>query len=76
MATTGGIVGTGKISHDLLTAMKSLPDGEHHIVGVAAREKESAVDFSKKNNVQKAFESYEELAKDDEVEVIIKNSLE
>ena len=59
MATKWGIVGTGKISHDFLSAMKSLPDGDHHIVGVAAREKERAVDFSKKNNVQKAFETYE-----------------
>ena len=75
MATKWGIVGTGKISHDFLSAMKSLPDGEHHVVGVAAREKDRAVDFSKKHNVQKSFESYEELAKDDEVEVIIKNSL-
>ena len=55
--------------------MKSLPDGEHHIVGVAAREKERAVDFSEKHNIQKAFESYEELAQNGEVEVIIKNSL-
>ena len=75
MATKWGIVGTGKISHDFLTAMKSLPDGEHHIVGVAAREKERAVDVSEKHNVQKAFESYEELAQNGEVEVIIKNSL-
>ena len=54
--------------------MESLTDGEHHVVGVAASEKERAVDFSKKHNVQKSFESYEELAKNHEVEVIIKNS--
>ena len=69
MATKWGIVGAGKISHDFLTAMGTLPAGEHRVVAVAARDKVRAMEFAKKHGVEKVLESYEELARDVEVEV-------
>eukprot|EP00092_Neocalanus_flemingeri_P010904 GFUD01011744.1.p1 GENE.GFUD01011744.1~~GFUD01011744.1.p1 ORF type:complete len:334 (+),score=122.08 GFUD01011744.1:85-1086(+) len=70
MATNWGIVGAGKISHDFLTAMGTLPAGEHRVVAVAARDKERAKEFANKHKVEKVRDSYEELARDEEVEVV------
>jgi len=63
-------VGAGKISHDFLTAMGTLPTGEHRVVAVASRDKERAMEFAKKHQVEKVLDSYDELAKDVEVEVV------
>eukprot|EP00090_Calanus_glacialis_P011589 TRINITY_DN19969_c0_g1_i1.p1 TRINITY_DN19969_c0_g1~~TRINITY_DN19969_c0_g1_i1.p1 ORF type:complete len:334 (-),score=99.93 TRINITY_DN19969_c0_g1_i1:36-1037(-) len=70
MATRWGIVGAGKISHDFLTAMGTLPIGDHRVVAVAARDRERAMEFGKTHKVEKVLNSYEELAKDVEVEVV------
>ena len=69
MATLWGIVGAGKISHDFLTAMGTLAIGDHRVVAVAARDRERAMEFGKTHKVEKVLNSYEELAKDVEVEV-------
>ncbi|RWS28069.1 Trans-1:2-dihydrobenzene-1:2-diol dehydrogenase-like protein [Leptotrombidium deliense] len=64
-----GIVSTGKISHDFTVCLRSLPQTEHRIVAVAARNKSSAEKFAKLHQIPKAYSSYAELAKDPEVQV-------
>ncbi|XP_064192117.1 trans-1,2-dihydrobenzene-1,2-diol dehydrogenase isoform X3 [Anguilla rostrata] len=70
MATRWGICGAGKISHDFSVALKTLPAGNHKIVAVAARILQNAEEFAKKHNIPKAYGSYEELAKDPEIDVV------
>ena len=62
-------MGAGKISHDFLTAMETLPGGDHRVVAVASRDKERAQEFATKHKVEKVLETYDDLAKDDDVEV-------
>ena len=69
MATRWGVVGAGKISHDFLTAMETLPGDDHRVVAVAARDKKRAREFATKHKVEKVLETYDDLAKDDDVEV-------
>ena len=69
MATRWGVVGAGKISHDFLTAMVTLTGGDHRVVAVAARDKDRAREFATKHKVEKVLETYDDLAKDDDVEV-------
>ncbi|XP_049574444.1 trans-1,2-dihydrobenzene-1,2-diol dehydrogenase-like isoform X1 [Syngnathus scovelli] len=64
MATRWGICSAGKISHDFLVALKTLPAKDHQAVAVAARSLEDAKKFGKMHNIPRAYGSYEELAKD------------
>ncbi|KAJ8247936.1 hypothetical protein GJAV_G00252290 [Gymnothorax javanicus] len=70
MATRWGICGVGKISHDFAVAMKTLPAGDHKIVAVASRTLLNAEEFAKRHGIPKAYGSYEELAKDPEIDVV------
>lgn len=70
MAIKWGIASAGKISHDFVTAVRTLPASEHEIVGVAARELSRAQSFSELHKIKKAYGSYEELAKDKDIEVV------
>ncbi|XP_014849831.1 PREDICTED: uncharacterized protein LOC106922158 isoform X1 [Poecilia mexicana] len=70
MATRWGICSTGKISHDFTVALKTLPAEDHQAVAVAARKLEDAQEFSRKHNISKAYGSYEELARDPDVDVV------
>lgn len=63
-----GIIGTGTIASTFATALKSMEDTK--LVGVASRDINKAKDFSKKFQIEKAFGSYEELVKDEEIDVI------
>lgn len=69
MATRWGIVGAGKISSDFVTAVQGLPSSEHQIVAVAARQLESAKTFANRFGIPKAYGSYDELARDGNVDV-------
>jgi predicted dehydrogenase len=42
MALRWGICSAGKISHDFVVGLKSLPETEHQVVAVAARSLDSA----------------------------------
>ena len=53
----------GKISSDFVTSMTTLDQKEHQVVGVAARNLQSAQEFAKKLNIPNSYGSYEELAK-------------
>ncbi|XP_047003509.1 trans-1,2-dihydrobenzene-1,2-diol dehydrogenase-like [Schistocerca americana] len=70
MATKWGIASAGKISHDFVTALSTLPQEEHRVVAVAARELKRAQDFAKHHSIPTAYGSYEELAKDPNIDVI------
>ncbi|PNF41390.1 hypothetical protein B7P43_G14417 [Cryptotermes secundus] len=70
MATRWGIASAGKISHDFVTALGTLPPDEHHVVAVAAQELDRAKAFATEHNIPIAYGSYEELAKNPDVEVV------
>jgi dihydrodiol dehydrogenase / D-xylose 1-dehydrogenase (NADP) len=67
MATRWGIASAGKISHDFVTALSTLPSEEHRLVAVAAQQLDRAQTFATEHNIPKAYGSYEELAKDPDV---------
>ncbi|NP_001120637.1 dihydrodiol dehydrogenase (dimeric) [Xenopus tropicalis] len=70
MATKWGICSTGKISNDFLVALETLPAQDHQVVAVAARDLKQARDFAQIRKIPKAYGSYEELAKDPNIDVI------
>ncbi|XP_029904381.1 trans-1,2-dihydrobenzene-1,2-diol dehydrogenase [Myripristis murdjan] len=70
MATRWGICSAGKISHDFVVALKTLPPEDHQIVAVAARSLQRAQDFAKKHSIPRAYGSYDELSRDPDVEVV------
>ena len=67
MALRWGICSTGKISHDFVVGLKSLPETEHQVVAVAARSLDSASKFAKNHSIPRHYGSYQELANDKEV---------
>uniref|UniRef100_A0A669QUX1 Trans-1,2-dihydrobenzene-1,2-diol dehydrogenase n=1 Tax=Phasianus colchicus TaxID=9054 RepID=A0A669QUX1_PHACC len=68
--TRWGICSAGKISHDFLVALRTLPAEEHLAVAVAARELSRAQQYAQLHGVARAYGSYEELARDPEVDVV------
>ncbi|XP_029953543.1 trans-1,2-dihydrobenzene-1,2-diol dehydrogenase [Salarias fasciatus] len=70
MATGWAICGAGKISHDFTVALRTLPAEHHRVVAVAARKLEDAQEFAKKHNIPQAYGSYEELARDPNIDVV------
>ena len=64
MALRWGILSAGKISHDFVVGLKTLPETEHQVVAVAARSLESASKFAE---TPRHYGSYQELARDAEV---------
>jgi len=70
MALRWGIMSAGKICSDFVISMTTLDPKEHQVVGVAARNLESAQDFAKRLNIPNAYSSYEELAKNPNIDVI------
>ncbi|XP_015977884.2 trans-1,2-dihydrobenzene-1,2-diol dehydrogenase [Rousettus aegyptiacus] len=69
MALRWGIVSAGLICSDFTTMLRTLPRSEHQVVAVAARDLSRAKEFARKHDIPKAYGSYEELAKDPNVEV-------
>eukprot|EP00118_Oscarella_pearsei_P016702 m.161271 g.161271 ORF g.161271 m.161271 type:complete len:340 (+) comp38812_c3_seq7:19-1038(+) len=65
-----GICSSGKIAHDFVTALKTLPVSEHQVCAVGARNLERAQEFAKRHSIPKAFGSYEELANDPEIDAV------
>jgi dihydrodiol dehydrogenase / D-xylose 1-dehydrogenase (NADP) len=67
MATRWGIISAGRISQDFVSALASLPQSEHQLRGIGARDLDKAQDFAKKYGIEKAYGSYEELVGDPEI---------
>ncbi|WP_439132624.1 Gfo/Idh/MocA family protein [Polaribacter sp.] len=63
-----GIIGCGKIANKFATDLATIPDAT--LVTVASRSQENANNFAKKHNAKKAFNTYEDLAKDNEVDAV------
>jgi len=70
MALKWGIASAGKISHDFAVALSTLPEDEHSIVAVAARDLKRAEEFAKTFEIPKSYDSYEKLAKDPEIQIV------
>ncbi|KAI1294788.1 Trans-1,2-dihydrobenzene-1,2-diol dehydrogenase [Halotydeus destructor] len=75
MATRWGIVSAGLISNDFCSALNTLPEDEHQIVAVAARNLASAKQFSERHKIPVAYGSYLELAQDANVQVVYIGSI-
>jgi predicted dehydrogenase len=63
-----GILGTGNIARQFAEALRLLPDAGLRAVG--SRGRDSADAFARAHGVPRAYGSYEELARDPEVEVV------
>ncbi|XP_044303655.1 trans-1,2-dihydrobenzene-1,2-diol dehydrogenase-like [Varanus komodoensis] len=70
MALRWGICSAGKISHDFLVALKTLPLADHKVVAIASRDVKRAQEYAKKHGICRAYGSYEELAHDPDVDVV------
>ncbi|XP_061445582.1 trans-1,2-dihydrobenzene-1,2-diol dehydrogenase-like [Rhineura floridana] len=70
VATRWGICSAGKISHDFLVALKTLPLENHKVVAIASRELSRAQEYAKIHSIPKAYGSYAELAQDPDVDVV------
>ncbi|XP_019935572.1 trans-1,2-dihydrobenzene-1,2-diol dehydrogenase [Paralichthys olivaceus] len=70
MATRWGICSSGRISNDFTVALRTLSAEDHQVVAVAARRLEDAQEFAKKHSVSRAYGSYEELARDPDIDVV------
>ena len=62
-----GILGPGNIARDFAQALNRV-NGE--VYAVASRNKERAEKFARENNVKKAYESYDEIIKDENIDVV------
>ncbi|CAG2119347.1 unnamed protein product, partial [Medioppia subpectinata] len=70
MATKWGIYSAGKICHDFVDSVMSMKTTDHQFVAVGARKLTDAQAFAKLFDIPKAYGSYEELAKDPDVQVV------
>ena len=71
-----GIVSTGLISHDFVNAIHAFKQQDlNQVIAVAARNLKSAEEFAQKFDIPKAYEGYEKLAQDPEVQVVYVGSI-
>ncbi|XP_066463966.1 trans-1,2-dihydrobenzene-1,2-diol dehydrogenase-like [Eleutherodactylus coqui] len=70
MATRWGICSAGKICNDFVVALQTLPAQDHQAIVVAARDLNRAKEFAQRHNIPKAYGTYEELAKDPDIDVV------
>uniref|UniRef100_A0A8D0H9W6 Trans-1,2-dihydrobenzene-1,2-diol dehydrogenase n=1 Tax=Sphenodon punctatus TaxID=8508 RepID=A0A8D0H9W6_SPHPU len=70
MATCWGICSAGKISHDFLVALKTLPTEDHKVVAIAARDLSRAQEYAQTFGIPRAYGSYKELSQDPDVDVV------
>ena len=73
--TRWGIFGASLIAHDFLIALRTLPENEHKVVAVSSRSLERASEFADRHSIEKAYGSYEDLARDADVEVVYVSSI-
>jgi dihydrodiol dehydrogenase / D-xylose 1-dehydrogenase (NADP) len=62
-----GIASAGKISNDFCAALSTLPEDDHKVVAVAARNVSSAKEFADTFGIAKFYGGYELLAADPDV---------
>ncbi|KAB0804935.1 hypothetical protein PPYR_01905 [Photinus pyralis] len=69
MALRWGIVGSGRIANDFTCAVQIHPEKNHKVIAVAARKLSDAQGFAKRHNIPNAYGSYEDLAKDKDIDI-------
>jgi len=71
-----GILSAGAISHDWAVSFAAYLSPEEHVISaVAARNKDSATKFAKEHKIPIVHDSYEELVKDPNIDVIYIGSI-
>ncbi|KAJ8971448.1 hypothetical protein NQ314_000705 [Rhamnusium bicolor] len=70
MALRWGIAGAGKISNDFVQAVRVHPSTDHQVLAVAARSQITADTFAKTHNIPNAYEGYQKLAQDRNVDIV------
>ncbi|KAK3105865.1 hypothetical protein FSP39_007302 [Pinctada imbricata] len=65
-----GICGAGRVSSDFCHALLTLPSDEHELTSIASKSEERAKEFADKFNIKHWYGSYEELAKDYDIDII------
>ncbi|UKM63700.1 Gfo/Idh/MocA family oxidoreductase [Flavobacteriaceae bacterium GSB9] len=63
-----GIIGLGRIANSFATDLATISDAE--LYAVASRSQNKADDFAKKHNAKKAYNSYEALANDNNIDAV------
>ncbi len=63
-----GIMGTGRIASVLANTMLQMP--QVVLMGAASRSLEKAEEFAARFSIERAYGSYEELAKDPDIQLI------
>ena len=63
-----GILGAGRIAATMAKTLNGMKEAEAY--AVASRSPEKAEEFARKNHVEKAYGSYEEMLADEEVELV------
>jgi len=63
-----GILGTGRIAHDFVTAISVVP--QIQIAAVGSRNESSAQHFAQRHNIPRYYASYEQLVQDSSVDII------
>lgn len=62
-----GIVGAGRISHDFVTALSTLPGGSHEVVAIASRHVSQAEEFAELHKISKHYDTFLGVAEDPNV---------
>lgn len=69
MALRWGIISAGEITTDFVNGLHALSEIDHQLVAIADQDKERAEECAKKFSIPAVYGSYEELAKDPNVDV-------
>ena len=70
MAIRWGILGAGKIAHDFVVALKTLPESEHRTEAVADLSGEEARQFAATHSIPRSYGSFDDLIRDENLDVI------
>lgn len=70
-----GIASAGKISHDFVNALGTLSSSHHAVIAVAARAQASADKFAQLHGIPEAYEGYEHLAHNSNINVVYVGNL-
>lgn len=65
-----GIASAGKISNDFCCGLSTLPQEDHKIMAIAARNLDSAKKFAEIHDIPNAYAGYETLAKDKNIDIV------
>ncbi|NES83967.1 MAG: Gfo/Idh/MocA family oxidoreductase [Moorea sp. SIO2B7] len=63
-----GILGTGYVAREFAQGLRSLPDAQ--LLAIGSRTLTKAEEFARQLNVPRAYQSYEDLVKDDNIDVV------